>query len=65
MAEPDVLIEVLILETGDWASAEDERGAVLAARTMCADASQSYGVRPTVLFSVDGQTIRIVKGAEL
>lgn len=65
MPDPDLLIEVVVLETGDWALAEDEAGALLAARTMCNDASVSYGVRPTVLFNVDGVTVRIVKGAEL
>ena len=60
-----VTLEVLCLETGDRAEAEDEAGMILAARTLCRDASTSYGVRPSVAFIVNGETVRIVKGTEI
>jgi hypothetical protein len=61
MTEP--LIEVVCAETGDRAEAEDERGAMLAARTLRNEARDNgCGVRPTLIFLVDGRTVAVRKG---
>ena len=65
MSEPTVTLEVFCLETGDRAEAEDERGMILAARTLCRDASTVYGVRPTIIFLVNGVAVVTRKGASI
>lgn len=66
-ARERVLIEVVCLETGDRAEADDAEQAILAARTLCRDASTSYGRarRLSFAFIVDGETVRVQKGASL
>lgn len=51
------MITVRVIDTGDWAEAETPEAAIVAARTLGADARDAagtWGYDPTIAFEVDG-----------
>lgn len=46
------------LTNGDWAEAEDPEAAVVAARCLLREASDTYYSRPEASFYVDGKLVR-------
>lgn len=62
------VIEIQVNETGDRAEAEDERGAILAAKTIADEAYRARGIasfKPTVTFRVEGAVVAIVNERDL
>lgn len=60
------MIEVEVIETGDWIEAEDEVAAVHAARIIGQEARDLSEIPyPTLRFSVDGDVVREVSLTEL
>lgn len=61
------MIEVICLPSGDRAEAETPAGALLAAQTLASDADNAYGSlrRMTLMFLVNGELIRQVRGVDL
>lgn len=65
-ASPGVEFEVVLLPTGDRATAVTAAGVMLAARTLRDEArDHGCGVRQSIIFTADGRHVRTIEGSAL